>query len=411
MNKKLLQILSASLFLFAVSPLEANGPRTVTTTGEAVRWIDVPAQPVSVDLETTLTVRSYDVAPLIDAALGMWENPGGLNESDVVWNQRSLGADVTSTNMCDYLYGGSCSDESILDNGKNPLIIDDDGSITAAFFGADNKYTTLGFASIVTYDPDTGGAGKGEAVFNAACLKNAVPEPGCATTDSGNLSFTDDDFTSFIVHETGHFLGLDHSQVNLQDVLDCEASPGSTPCQYINTMFPIFIIGNGASFKVPHRDDQVGLARLYPTDNFTLSTWTITGTVFKSDGSTQLQCGNLVARNQASDTAMQEDAISAISGDFDTANTNAGTYTMLGLTPGETYTMEVEEIPDTYLGSSGYTPCLGNGSEDAPPQFTAQAPTTTYSKSGGETQTGVNFTTDAVAPPPTPASGGCSLLP
>ena len=151
----------------------------------------------------------------------------------------SLETAVDDTNVCDFVFDTASCPGGPLNDGTNPLIIDEDGSIAADFFGVGNKFTTLGFAAIIAFDTDSGDAIKGEAIFNAACL-NTVEQPGCSI---GPFSFSDDDFISFVVHELGHFLGLDHSQVNLIEATDMDPSNDDL----ITTMFPTFIPGNGAN--------------------------------------------------------------------------------------------------------------------------------------------------------------------
>ncbi|HSA59783.1 MAG TPA: hypothetical protein VLJ37_08880 [bacterium] len=345
----------------------AIGPRNVTDSGRAVKW---PAMPVRVDLESDLDVRGKNVEPLVDEALSQWD---GISEANVSFDLRDLGGSVDDSNVCDFVFDASACPGGPLGDGTNPLVIDEDGAIVSDFFGAAAKFTTLGFASIIGSDPASGNAIKGEAVFNAACLNGVEIQPGCG---SAGLSFTDDDFTSFIVHEMGHFLGLDHSQVNLEEATDSDSSNDNL----ITTMYPRFLIGNGANFKTPEKDDRAGLAQLYPASNFASTTWSITGTVFNASGSAELQCANLVARNVADP---KNDAISALSGDFDPPGTANGEFVILGLTPGATYTIDFEPIDVSATGASGYTPCRGSSGEPAPPQFASFTSTDTFTESAG----------------------------
>lgn len=378
MTKKILLV--AVMTSCIASSSWAIGPRNVTSGGSAVKW---GSMPVTVHLETDMDVRGKDVLPLVQEALNTWAD---LSESDVTFTQGTLSAAVDNSNVCCFVFDPSACASGPTSDGTNPLVIDEDGDITASFFGVANKFTTLGFASIITFNSTTGEAVKGEAIFNAACLAgNAVSgcERGAGSAD--DLSFSDDDFTSFIVHEIGHLLGLDHSQVNLTEATDGDSSNNGR----ITTMFPTFIVGNGSNFKTPEKDDKVGLAQLYPASGFASSTWKVTGTVFRTDGTTPLQCANVIARGTADPRV---DAVSALSGDFSPAGSAVGTYEILGLTAGQAYTVEVESIGSTFTGASGYTPCRGSSGESAPPQFTSQAPATTYTHAGGETEAGVNFT-------------------
>lgn len=401
--------------VFVGTSLFAIGPRNVTASGIAVKWTSMP---VAVDLETDLDVRGKDVSTLVEEALSLWE---GVSEASITINRGDLGSGVDDANICSFFYDPTACPSGPLSDGLNPLVIDEDGSIVAMFFGVANKFTTLGFASVISYNTTTGAAGKGEAVFNAACLAG-FEVAGCerGPGPSDNLSFSDDDFTSFIVHELGHFLGLDHQQVNLEEATDGDTSDDAL----ITTMFPTFIVGNGANFKVPHVDDHMAIAQLYPASSFASSTWTIEGTVVESDGATQLQCANLVARNTADPRV---DAISALSGDFAPAGTADGSFTIVGLTPGASYTIDLEAIGSGLTGASGFTPCRGTNGEPSPPSFLTSSSSGTVALTSAGTFTGsagetvnviatigsgiVEGTFDDGGGGSGGSSGGCSLVP
>ena len=401
------------LFLLLMSAsAEAIGPRSVTSSGLPVKWLSMP---IDVDLESDLDLAGKDLSLLVEDALNTWKD---LSDSDVTFQVNDLGVAVDANDndqdgfpdYCNFISGlGPCpTSNSISANGTNPLVIDEDAEITKDIFGLGNEFTTLGFAAIFTSNSITGGAIQGLAVFNASCLQG-YELPGC-TTESGQLSFSDNDFTSFIVHELGHFLGLDHSQVNLTEA----ENDLNGDDQLITTMYPTFIVGNGASFKVPKRDDQVGLAQLYPSSSFTAGTWKITGKVYEEGGVQEFQCANLVARNVNNPKV---DAISAISGDFSLANSEDGSFEILGLIPGESYSLVVEPLDPQALGSSGYTPCRGVSSEPAPPQFTTVTASRNFTGEAGDEVTllcTLGTEGDCVVGSPATGSsgpaGGCELM-
>lgn len=398
-----MRTISTTLFLvmtFWVTSAGATGPRGVTDSGKPIKW---PSMPVRVDLESDLSVRGKDVEALVDDALSQWD---GVTEANVSFDLHDLGTAVDNTNACDFFFDVVACPDGPVSDGTNPLVIDEDGELVSDFFGAAAKFTTLGFASIIGSDPSSGNAIKGEAVFNAACLNGVEINPGCS---SAGLSFSDDDFTSFIVHEMGHFLGLDHSQVNLDEATDSDASNDNL----ITTMYPRFLIGNGANFKTPEKDDRVGLAQLYPASNFAATHWSIEGVALNASGSTEIQCANLVARNVADPKI---DAVSALSGDFSPAGTADGSFVILGLTPGESYTLDFEAIESTSLGASGYTPCRGTSGEPRPPSIASFTSTDTFTESAGgsinlDCQSGDDCTPGSGGGSSGgSSSGGCSLV-
>jgi hypothetical protein len=379
----------------------ALGPRNVTSGGKAVKW---PSMPVRLDLESDLDVRGKDVGSLVDDALSQWD---GVTEANVGFDLHDLGVAVNDANVCDFFFDSFTCPDGPLEDGTNPLVIDEDGAIVADFFGASAKFTTLGFASIIGSDPSSGAAVKGEAVFNAACLNGAELHPGC---DDQGLSFSDDDFTSFIVHEIGHFLGLDHSQVNLEEAIDSDDFNDDL----ITTMYPRFLVGNGSNFKTPEKDDRAGLAQLYPSASFDTTTWSISGTAFNASGSQEIQCANIVARNVADPKV---DAISALSGDFADPGAAVGDFFIVGLTPGATYTLDFEPLDPEATGASGYTPCRAGGGEPAPPQFASFTSSETFTESAGADVGVVCQQGDDCAEGEAPSGtggggsvGGCSLV-
>ncbi|MBI2067021.1 MAG: hypothetical protein HYT77_03300 [Deltaproteobacteria bacterium] len=366
-----------SLFIVLSGGLEAYGPRSVTNSGNVVKW----SLPVRIDLESDLDVRGKDVTALINEGLNQWAD---LSESNVTYTRESLGVAVDADNVCCYLYDSAACPSGPTDDGKNPIVIDDDGAVVAKFFGSSNKLTTLGFAAVIAYDATTGAAVKGEAVFNAACLKG-VELADCTAV---NLSFAEDDFISFIVHEIGHFLGLNHAQVNLTEADNSTTSDDDK----ITTMYAFFIQGNGSNFKTPERDDQVGLAFLYPESSFTSSTFMAEGTVFDTNGTTEFACANVIARSTTTDKT-RTDAVSFVSGQLcpgGTFNdTCDGNYQIQGLSPSSSYTLEVEAINTSFRGSSGIPPCEAAGEQ---PTFTSQTRSGSISGSAGGTSSANNFT-------------------
>ncbi|MBI2980872.1 MAG: hypothetical protein HYY44_00955 [Deltaproteobacteria bacterium] len=361
--------------LLGALPLQAYGPRSVTSGGSAVKW-DLP---IRLDTESDLDVRGKDVTALIDAGLQAWVD---VTEATVAYLRQDLGVAVDESNVCCTLYDSAACPGGPLDDGKNPIVVDDDGAVVAKFFGSGNRYATLGFAAVISFDSKTGKSVKGEAVLNAACLS------GVALTDCGTLSFSDDDFTSFIVHEIGHFLGLNHAQVNLDEADDTDTSNDNM----ITTMYPFFIPGNGANFKTPEKDDKVGIAFLYPAGNFYSSTFGIKGTVYDTNGSTEFACANVIARNAVPSKA-RSDAVSFVSGQmcpgggFD--KSCDGNYEIYGLDPSASYQVFVEPINKDVKGASGIPPCEATGFQ---PTFTSQTRAGSLNAAAGNNASSIDFT-------------------
>jgi hypothetical protein len=85
-----------------------------------------------------------------------------------------------------------------------------------------------------------------------------------------------------MVHEFGHMLGLDHTQLN-SGAAGCLADDNAN----IPTMFPVLF--PGANPVVPKTDDRAWISKLYPNVSFAASYGMITGRVLFSDGISPVQ--------------------------------------------------------------------------------------------------------------------------
>jgi hypothetical protein len=136
------------------------------------------------------------------------------------------------------------------------------------------------------------------------------------------------DLVGILVHEIGHFSGLDHSGVAN------------------SVMYGFYTLGQGYYNRAPKEDDIAGLSNLYPTEDFLSSTGQIRGTVVAP-------AGNAIfgAQVVAVDTLTGMVAGSAITGVEQTAmdgapskfNVGSGNYVIAGLPPGS-YALVAESL-------------------------------------------------------------------
>jgi len=239
------------------------------------------------------------------------------------------------------------------------IIYDDSsGSIMSALGNDPNSI--LGFADAVCLSGDgtDNHFNRGYAVLNGKGIT------------AGNAST---ELKPVMIHEFGHMIGLDHSQVNVNCLpfgvcgVDLDGLP---------TMFPILL--DGAAMSTPAVDDIAGVSELYPGTTFAPSTGTITGTVYFSDGVTPALGFNVIARRVGdpritavsnvsgflftgdAGNPLYQDSIAGTPSPFGSHQENQmGLYIIPGLPPGN-YTVEVEGIHNTgfdaFTGGSGLNP-------------------------------------------------------
>ncbi|MBI3670336.1 MAG: hypothetical protein HY237_11210, partial [Acidobacteria bacterium] len=278
---------------------------------------------------------------------------------------------------------------------NSPIIFDADGSI---FAGLGFSSGVIGFAGPCSANPATGHFVSGEAALNGRWQDEI----------SANGELTAEQFDEAFAHEFGHFAGLDHSQINQEILFQPGDGCSLDDLAGLPLMFPFLHcqarVTAGLSTLAP--DDIAWISRLYPVTapapggkTVTSSVYaTISGTVFFTDGVTQAQGVNVIARLVGNPRRV---AVSVVSGYLFTGNlgqtvtctdpanptpstcTNRGgspfgsrdprmigTYDLPVPVPAETstYTIQVESInPNFTTGSSvgPLDPPIRNPGQDA----------------------------------------------
>jgi|WetSurMetagenome_2_1015567.scaffolds.fasta_scaffold13522_3 hypothetical protein len=361
-KKALLLVLLAGLPAGTI-PAHAGGPLYVTglnavQQGRPYTWALNPI-PYQTDQGGLGNQKNAEADSLVSAAFQVWEDVSTSNIS--FQNSGHLDYDVTSQNILTFQNAlGNCNNAN---QPANAVVYDLDGSIIKAL-GYDNN-SILGFAGSICSDDEAGIYTRGWAMLNGRFVD------GSPDTSNHN-SVTIDEFKAAFIHEFGHLIGLDHSQLNLNCLTQGTCPVADT--DGVPTMFPVLL---GLSQATLAKDDEAELSSLYPAPGFASTTGRIRGHVFFSDGQTPAQGYNVIARLV---TDPRRIAVSCVSGFLFTAGagnpfapagfdtdlfygsrdqTLIGYYDIPGLPPGD-YTMEVEALNDSgnnpFVDSSGVGP-------------------------------------------------------
>jgi hypothetical protein len=305
-----------SLTIFAGGPLQTWNGKSVRFQSNTITY--------KLDRGAFGIFTNTQARDLANASFKVWDDVSSSNVTFQHTDADTLPVDVDGTNFLDY----TNLDSAKID-GINPIVFDSDGSITDALFGSGASADVIGFAYSEDRDSD-GYLDEGEAFMNGKFA------------DGSTSSFTLAEWKSTFVHEFGHFLGLDHTQINGNFVNDGKMT------QYIPTMYPTATV-NDVPLGDLNPDDIAAISALYPEPAFATSTGNISGSVTRANGSV-VRGANVIAISTGADSLMNQ--VSAIT---DYYVQNNGNYTVVGLTPGS-YVIRIEPIDPDFTGGSSVGP-------------------------------------------------------
>ena len=227
----------ASLGAHAGGPLILEGP-----TGNTPVSYSAPVTLNYDQGQLLFSLTNTQADSLIDQAIAQWNNVSTATVQ--ILKGADLATNIDATNYETVL---SDTDNSTYTDDINPVIYDQDGGIIDDFFGIGQSDNVAGFASSVF---TVGGT---EFVEGYAVL-NGKP----------SLGFDGDDIITVVIHEVGHLIGLDHSQLDI-DNTESSGLPSPDIClTTANSNYPAmypFLCRTGLDL---HIDDEMAVTALYP---------------------------------------------------------------------------------------------------------------------------------------------------
>jgi hypothetical protein len=276
MSRFLVTAWIAVLLLTAPRLARAGGPFVVTGDGRPYRFD--AAKPVRYVVDAgALGSRSHSqAAAMVAQAASVW---AGVPTARLrIEAAGELARDIDGRNILEFL-------NRLKPDDISPILFDSDGSIINTLFGENAIIGQYGHAQPFYGEPATGTIQVSFAVLNGAELDR----------------FADTPAQQAIVHELGHFLGLEHSQLNREVGYDGDATN--------DHLAPVMSYTWGPNTRGGlHREDQAWFSWLYPAPDFAAGAGSIRGRVLLPDGQTGLQGIEVIARR------VDDPTVTAVSG-------------------------------------------------------------------------------------------------
>ena len=341
---KLIGLLVVSVLLLSSHAGWAGGPFEINRAGQPQVWSTAQPVPFHTDLGQLGTLNNTEAVAFVKEAFQVWADVPTSSISFAVAG--SLPFDVTGTNAFEIL------DQR---DGISPIVFDHDGTVIDAVFGIGASRDTLGFTAIEV--TQSGRILEAQAVLNGTVIDGDPTIPDVSR----------ESFLATFIHEFGHYINLDHSQINSALAFDSDVNNDDG----VPTMFPISLGGDSKSTL--HRDDIATVSTLYPGSNFSSSTGTIQGEIMLGDGITPFQGANVIARSSVDPI---HDAVSYVSGALFLNDVGGGSgdpalkgqYKITGLPAGD-YTVEIEQIDPTFTMGSSLNPLDPPATLPGPEEF------------------------------------------
>lgn len=242
---------------------------------------------------------------------------------------------------------------------QSPIIFDANGSIFQTLVGDPG---VIGFAGPCDIDSSN-------HIISGLAMMNGSFQDG--VFNSSNYEINSAMFDEALTHEIGHFLGLDHSQINIEafSLGDCSSDAHAG----VPLMFPYLYCNARTIMGLPKLsvDDVAWISKLYPAASFGSSYGVIQGRVLFTDGISGAQGVNVIARSVSNPKRIAVSVVSgfrmtgnpgqAVTGDntggssFGSRDPSLEGFFEIAVPPGD-YTLEVESVSSQFTDGSSVGP-------------------------------------------------------
>ncbi|MBI4366747.1 MAG: hypothetical protein HY543_08020 [Deltaproteobacteria bacterium] len=341
MKRHVLRILGVVLLGIASGAAQAAGPWYVDMAGSGKSYTWPGGQLAwSIEQEDLGPIPFETVHKIVQNAFATWKNaglflPGLFFVPTTTIKPVELGATaepVDAGNVSSYF------------QTKVTIIMDPDGKILESEGLDPSSILAATFINYNTFDASGLTIRHGITILSGVALEGTDPAAG---DDDPSIQF----LRSFVTHEIGHLLNLDHTALG-QDIYG-ELGADANLAKAIPTMYPILLrSGAQATLKM---DDVVGISSLAPAADFTQRFCAAGGKLLGSNGK-GYQGALVIARSKQDPYT---ETVSAVTGARFPRNTADGSYLLRGLKPGVKYTVEYTEISPNFTGGSALQPYGG----------------------------------------------------
>lgn len=340
----MLRVACVWLILFYPAMAFAGGPLCYTNTGPAT-WDAAAVIKYKTDRRALRPgsgpndpgIDSNTAKAMVKDAFAFWSAIG----SALIKFKYDSDLAIDITNGPDY------SDLQNDASAGNFIVFDQTGQIIDDLYGIGNSRSTLGFAGPVPV---------GNRIVRFVSVMN------------GSLARVPAGFVPTMVHEFGHAIGLDHSQI--QAGLANDGDPSN------DIMVPIMFPTSTDSEDLPvpllrplHPDDRAWISKLYPSPAFQSGYGIIRGKVLRVDNKKPVLGANVVAISQVDS---EQNRFSCVS---DWLRVGSGEFE-IPVPPGE-YTLLVEPIRPNFYKNSSVGPWAENDKDQS---FSSRVKTKQFSQ-------------------------------